>query len=230
MKNPDQPKVTIRRATAEDSAASGRICFDAFSTINAAHGFPCDFPSAEVATGLIAALFAHPGCYCVVAEEDGWIIGSNCLDERSVIKGVGPITVDPGVQSKGVGKMLMREVMERAEAQGAAGIRLVQAAFHNRSLSLYEGLGFDVREPLACLQGRTAQRSVAGCTARTATVDDVEVCNGVSRRVHGFDRGQDWSSALSAERRRWWSARDGLRGMRPSWHSLAIQRRRRTWT
>ena len=196
MKNQNQPNVTMRRATADDAAACGQICFDAFSTINAAHGFPCDFPSAEVATGVMASMFTHPGCYCVVAEADGRMIGSNCLDERSVIMGIGPITVDPAIQSRGVGKMLMRDVIERAEAQGAAGIRLVQAAFHNRSLSLYESLGFDVREPLACMQGKTVQRSVAGCTVRAATASDVNACNRLSRRAHGFDRGGDLEQSI----------------------------------
>jgi predicted N-acetyltransferase YhbS len=196
MTNPTQAKVTMRRAKAEDSAACGQICFDAFSTINAAHGFPCDFPSAEVAIGLVTALFAHPASYCVVAEAEGQIVGSNCLHEGSVIAGVGPITVNPHVQSRGIGKMLMRAVMERAEERGAAGIRLVQAAFHNRSLSLYESLGFDVREPLACLQGKTEQRNVAGCAVRAASMEDLDACNGVSRRVHGFDRGLELKESI----------------------------------
>ena len=38
-------------------------------------------------------------------------MGSNCLDERSSIFGVGPITVDPEVQSAGVGRRLMQAVM-----------------------------------------------------------------------------------------------------------------------
>jgi hypothetical protein len=92
--------------------------------------------------------------------------------------------------------MLMRAVMERAEAQRAAGIRLVQAAFNNRSLSLYESLGFDVREPLACMLGKTAQRSVAGCTARAAMASDVDACSRLSRRVHGFDRGMDLKQSI----------------------------------
>ena len=37
-------------------------------------------------------MFSHPGFYGVVAESDGRIIGSNCLDERSPIAGVRPIT------------------------------------------------------------------------------------------------------------------------------------------
>jgi hypothetical protein len=92
--------------------------------------------------------------------------------------------------------MLMRAVMERAEERGAVGIRLVQAAFHNRSMSLYQGLGFDVREPLACVQGKTEQRSVAGCAVRPATIGDLDACNGLSRRVHGFDRGTDLKQSI----------------------------------
>ena len=166
MSPKSQPDVVVRTATAEDSAICGRICYDAFSSINGAHHFPCDFPAPEAAIGALSAMFSHSGFYCVVAEIDGRIVGSNCLDERSVIAGVGPITVDPGTQNSGIGRKLMEAVMDRASERHAAGVRLVQAAFHNRSLSLYTSLGFDVREPLSCLQGRTLERSVPGCVVR----------------------------------------------------------------
>jgi hypothetical protein len=113
-----------------------------------------------------------------------------------VIAGVGPITVDPAAQNARVGRRLMHAVMERANKRGAAGVRLVQAAFHSRSLSLYEGLGFDVREPLAVMQGRTAERSVPGCTVRAAQPGDAGVCNALSSRVHGFDRGRDLAQSI----------------------------------
>ena len=190
------PSLVLRTAVPEDSAACGQICYDAFLTINRTHGFPCDFPGPEAPTGLLSMMFSHPDIYCVVAESEGRIVGSNCLDERSVIAGVGPITVDPNVQSSGIGHTLMRAVMDRANERGAAGIRLVQAAFHNRSLSLYAGLGFDIREPLSCMQGRTLQRSVDGCTVRAAQAGDVDACNALSRRVHGFDRGVDLEQAI----------------------------------
>jgi GNAT superfamily N-acetyltransferase len=191
-----RPDIVVRIARPEDSVVCGRICFDAFSTINPAHGFPCDFPVPEAAAGVISMMFASPGFYCVVAEVDGRIVGSNCLDERSVICGVGPITIDPGAQNLGVGRRLMQAVMDRANERGAPGIRLVQAAFHNRSLSLYTSLGFDIREPLSCLQGRTVERSIPGCEVRPAEHDDAEACNALSRRVHGFDRGVDQSQAI----------------------------------
>ena len=132
----------------------------------------------------------------MIAESGGRIVGSNCLDERSVISGVGPITVDPEAQNLGVGRKLMHAVMDRSDRRGAAGIRLVQAAFHNRSLSLYCRLGFDIREPLSCMQGRTAQRTVPGCAVRRAQDGDLQDCNALSQRVHGFDRSAELAQAM----------------------------------
>lgn len=191
-----QPGLVLRRAVPQDSSACGQICYDAFSTINAAHGFPCDFPGPERPIGMFEKMFSAPGFYCVVAEHEGRIVGSNCLDERSVISGVGPITVDPGAQNLGIGRRLMETVMDRANERRAAGIRLVQAAFHNRSMALYAGLGFDIREPLACMQGRTVQRNVDGCVVRSAGHADLGACNALSRTVHGFDRGTELAQAI----------------------------------
>ena len=188
--------VVIRPATPQDAPICGEICYRAFSTINAAHNFPCDFPNVEVAIGLVTAIFSAPGLYCVVAESNGRVIGSNCLDERAIIHGVGPITVDPAAQNRGVGRLLMQAVMDRSRDRGAAGVRLVQAAFHTRSLSLYASLGFDIREPLAVLQGRTRGRSIPGCTVRHATAADLNACNALSLRIHGFDRGADLAHSI----------------------------------
>src|ERR1700753_645864 len=91
--------VTIRIATPDDAAACGKICYDAFAAISNAHNFPPDLPSADAAGGLMGALFSAPGFYCVVAETGGRIVGSNCLDERAMIHGIGPITIDPGAQN-----------------------------------------------------------------------------------------------------------------------------------
>jgi predicted N-acetyltransferase YhbS len=192
----EEAQVTLRKATPEDAAVCGAISYKAFSTINAQHNFPCDFPNQETAIGVLTMLFSHPGFYCVVAESDGRILGSNCLDERSIIAGVGPITIDPDVQNRGAGRRLMQAVMDRASQRGAPGIRLVQAAFHNRSLALYTRLGFDIREPLACLQGRPTQRSVAGCAVRPAESADVDACNRLSRQVHGFERGHELADGI----------------------------------
>jgi predicted N-acetyltransferase YhbS len=196
MEPTTQSDVVIRPATPQDAPTCGQICYDAFCAINTPHGFPCDFPNADVAVGIITMLFSAPGIYCVVAESDGRIIGSNCLDERSVIRGVGPVTIDPAIQNRGVGRKLMEAVIHRSHERGAAGIRLVQAAFHNRSLSLYASLGFDIREPLSCMQGRTAVRTIPGCEVRPAGPTDLDACNAVSQHVHGFDRSTELTQAI----------------------------------
>ncbi|WP_047488063.1 GNAT family N-acetyltransferase [Terriglobus sp. TAA 43] len=196
MPSTASPEITIRAATIEDAHACGLICYDAFAAISAAHGFPCDLPSPEVGIGLLSMMFSAPGFYAVVAESDGRIVGSNVLAEQAVIYGVGPITIDPNVQNAGVGRKLMAAVMDRAERNGAAGVRLVQAAYHSRSLSLYASLGFDVREPLACLQGKTRERSVPGCVVRHAEPADEAACNALARRVHGVDRGVELAHAI----------------------------------
>lgn len=191
-----QTNLVVRPAVPEDSSLCGQICYDAFSTLNMAHGFPRDFPGPEAPIGLFSMMFSTPGFYCVVAESDGRIVGSNCLDERSTIAGIGPITIEPKAQSLGIGRALMQVVMVRANQTKAAGIRLVQAAFHNRSLALYTSIGFDVREPLSCMQGRTLQRSVPGCNVRPGQPADVDVCNALSRGVHGFDRSTELEQAI----------------------------------
>lgn len=191
------PQVIVRTVKPEDAAVCGEICFRAFSTINASHNFPCDFPNEEVAIGMLSMMFSTPGFYGVVAESDSRILGSNVLDERSTINGVGPITVDPDIQNRRVGHALMQAVIDRAAERKAAGIRLVQAAFHNRSFSLYASLGFDVREQLACIQGNPRERSIAGCSVRPASAADQEACNRLSLRIHGYDRAAELQQAIA---------------------------------
>jgi GNAT superfamily N-acetyltransferase len=190
-------EITIRRATPEDAAAAGVICYRAFHDINTAHNFPPDLPSPEAGIGVLTMTFSHPGFYCVVAESGGRIIGSNCLDERSSIAGVGPITVDTAAQNAGAGRKLMDAVMQRALERKFTGIRLLQATFHNRSLSLYTKLGFDVREPISTMTGPPIRKTMDGFHVRTALKSDLEACNRISRKIHGHDRGGELADAIS---------------------------------
>jgi predicted N-acetyltransferase YhbS len=188
--------LVLRPAVPADAERCGAICYEAFRAIATAHGFPPDFPAPEIATGVVAMVIAHPGFYGVVAERDGRIVGSNFLDERSPIAGVGPITVDPTAQDAAVGRALMGDVLARAATRGVPGVRLVQAAYHNRSLSLYTKLGFDPREPLATMSGTPLGLRVAGYAVRAATEADLDACNALCVRVHGHDRGGELRDAV----------------------------------
>ena len=51
----------LRRGMTEDAETCGRICFEAFKALADRHRFPQDFPSPEVASGLLSMLLTHPG-------------------------------------------------------------------------------------------------------------------------------------------------------------------------
>jgi predicted N-acetyltransferase YhbS len=191
--------IHIRRASSGDADACGVICYEAFKTIAEHHNFPPDFPDPQTAAGLLGQLFAYKDLYSVVAEVNGKIGGSNILWENAVIAGVGPITVDPKLQNVAVGRRLMEHVMERARERRFVGVRLVQAAYHNRSLSLYTKLGFDTQEPLSTMQGPALGLEIHGRAVRAATVADADACNKLCIRVHGFDRSQELLDAIRQE-------------------------------
>jgi GNAT superfamily N-acetyltransferase len=188
--------VRIRRATNEDSVLCGRICYDAFVTINRQHNFPPEITSPEAASFRLGMLFSHSRFYCVVAECGGRVVGSNCMDERCTIAGIGPITVDPAVQNKNIGKALMTAVLDRAREQAFPGVRLLQATFHSRSLSLYTKLGFDVRELILVMHGPALQQTIDGCSVRPATHGDLDAANNVCERVHGHNRSGELTESI----------------------------------
>jgi GNAT superfamily N-acetyltransferase len=190
--------LTTRRGTADDAQACGTITYEAFKSIAEAHNFPPDFPTPDAAIRVVGWLLGHPGFYSVIAELDGRIVGSNFLDERNPIAGVGPITIEASAQNRAVGRRLMEEVDARAAEKNFPGIRLVQSAYHARSLSLYTKRGYDVREPLACLQGSALALDVPGLTVRPANDSDLGACNTLCRKVHGHDRAGELRDAISA--------------------------------
>ena len=189
--------ITLRAGNPADAEACGIICYEAFSSIADTHNFPRDFPSPEAAIGLMSMLLPRNDIYSVVAELDGRIVGSNFLWETASISGVGPITIDPTVQNAAIGRQLMLNVMQRARDRHFAGIRLVQAAYHGRSLALYTKLGFETREPLSTMQGPALQIEIPGHVVRPATQDDLNACNTLCFKVHGHNRSRELLDAIN---------------------------------
>ena len=188
--------LTLREIQAGDADAVAGIIHAAFAGIHDHHRFPRDFPDRASAEGLANAFAAHPLIHGVVAEVDGRVVGSNFLDERGPVRGVGPITVDPAVQTTGVGRALMQAVIERGAE--ALDVRLLQDAFNSRSMALYTSLGFATREPIALLGGRPRAGVAAAIGVRPLREDDLEAAAELHRRVHGFDRSRELRDALES--------------------------------
>jgi len=190
--------VLVRPAGPDDANECGRIFYDAFESIATRHNLPVEPGSPEFTRMKVGEMLADDRIAGLVAERDANVLGSAFVDERAVIAGIGPVTVDPAAQDAGVGRALMQAVLERERARGAAGVRLVQTAYHHRSLALYAKLGFVVREPLSVLQGAAPQLSVPGRGIRPAHEQDLAACGRLCARVHGHDRDGELRDAIAA--------------------------------
>jgi GNAT superfamily N-acetyltransferase len=191
------PAPSLRDAAPADAAPAGRICHAAFKAIAERHNFAPDFPDPETAIGLMEQLIPRGDIHGVVAEAAGRVVGSNFLWEDGEVAGVGPITIDPAAQDAGIGRRLMQAAIERAEARGIRSVRLVQAAYHNRSMSLYSKLGFDAREPLSVMQGPALALRTEGLNVRTARAADIDAANALCQRIHGHTRSGALRSAIA---------------------------------
>jgi GNAT superfamily N-acetyltransferase len=199
----DEPTATdvwVRAASATDADRCAEIFYDAFESIAARHSFPPEPPSREFTRFKVADMLSNPGFVGLVAERDGELLGSAFIDERGAIAGIGPVTVEPAAQDRGVGRTLMAAALQRERERGAAGVRLVQTAYHYRSLALYARLGFVVREPLSVLQGAPPAIDAAGASGarvRPAEVADIDECEALCARIHGHDRTRELADAIA---------------------------------
>jgi ribosomal protein S18 acetylase RimI-like enzyme len=189
--------IIYRNATRNDIERLGTIAYDAFYKISTDHNFPPDFPNPETGISLAGMMIGRDDIFSVVAE-NGKILGSNFLWEADEIDGVGPITVDPAQQNSSIGRELMERVIKRSAENGKAGIRLVQAAYHNRSLALYTKLGFDVVEPLSAVNGKPFTARIENRTVRSLTPKDVEAANRLCIAAHGISRKNEIAGAAQS--------------------------------
>ena len=187
----------VRSAEPSDIPACGQAMYEAFRGIAEQHNFPPDFPSAEVAGGLLSMMLKAPDFDAFVAEEDGRVIGSIFVSRRSPVGGISVVTVDPNGQNRGVGRLLMQHGMKSLADRGHERQQLVQAGYHNRSLCLYAKLGFIATEMLSNMTGDPIRAEIPGRTVRPATEGDADACNRLCRRVHGFDRAGEVAGSIA---------------------------------
>lgn len=191
-------EVLVRDATPQDADSCARIFYDAFQSIADRHNLPVEPSSPEFTRFKVREMLADDHFAGLVAERAGAVLGSAFIDERAMIAGIGPVTVDPASQNDGVGRALMEAALERERGRAAVGIRLVQTGYHYRSLALYAKLGFVIREPLSVLQGTPPALSSPGLGVRAAREQDLAACDDLAVRVHGHDRDRELRDAIAA--------------------------------
>ena len=125
----------VRGAAPEDADACARIFFAAFASIAGRHNFPIEPGSPEFTRFAVGRMLGTEGIFGLIAEREGAIAGILFVDERGPIAAIGPVSVDPDTQDRGIGRALMEAVLRRERERGAPGVRLVQTAYHYRSPS-----------------------------------------------------------------------------------------------
>jgi len=217
--------VVVREATLEDRDSCARIFYDAFESIATRHNFPVEVPSREFGSFVVADRLSSDGFISLVAEREHEVVGGAFVDERAAIAGIGPVAVDPAAMDDGIGRALMQAALERERARRVPGVRLVQTAYHYRSLALYAKLGFVVREPLSVLQGSPPAISIPGRGVRPATEADLARCSALCVRIHGHDRTRELQDAIAAGTARVVERPDGVCGYATgfgyAWHAVA---------
>ena len=173
----------------------GRICFKAFRTIHDKHAFPRDFPTLDLAMKVIDMLVDREDFYGVVALIDGKPVGSNFLSLMDPVAGVGPITVDPASQTKGIGRALMEDVIDYADRNNIKQVRLLQDSFNMASLSLYSSLGFDAKETVALMQA--ASSGEPDESVRPITEADIPAIEELSERIYKVSRRNEVADAIT---------------------------------
>jgi putative acetyltransferase len=144
--------LAIRPETSADADAIDAVTRAAFR----------DHPHSRQTEQFIVRALRVAGALAVslVAVEDGCVVGHIAFSPVSVSDGaqgwygVGPLSVAPGRQCRGIGGALVREGLERLRALGAQGCALVgEPAYYGR-------FGF-ARDPALVLEGVPAEYFLA---------------------------------------------------------------------
>lgn len=182
-----------------------RICYDAFGALQDRHGVERDFESLATTEMLFGMMASRPDFAGYVAvdqsraaglDKDGKptkesgmkigpasgeeILGSNFVMFCDNVMGVGPITVRPDVQHKGVGTLLMSLAFCEASQRGITKIRLIQEAINTTSLALYTKMGYDCRFAAAIIRPAPADEDDARVVP--VTVEHLPVIDSLSTR------------------------------------------------
>ncbi len=176
----------------------GRICFEAFKGISEEHGFPLDLTTVEIAEHVIGLMAGNPCVHGVAAVENGKLLGSNFVSIYDDVAGVGPITIDPSTQGRGLGRSLMQWVAGEARANGKERIRLVQDSFNLASLSLYSSIGFDVKETVALMTIADAAAEASDPGIRGIVESDLDAVERLCRDCYGVSRRNEVAANVAA--------------------------------
>jgi GNAT superfamily N-acetyltransferase len=166
---------TVRALEERDADRAGDVNFVAFYDVALRHGQSPVVTTPGDARGYVRHLLAFDPLGGLVAELDGAIVGMAWIHQRRPVATIGPVAVEPRVQGRGIGRLLVERCIEAAGPR-IPQVRLVQESFNPTSLALYLRTGFRVVAPLIELElppgARTIGVGPSGARVRAAVTAD----------------------------------------------------------
>lgn len=132
--------IAIRDMTKHDLPRVGELLFNSFNSVAARYGYSPRMQNVKEGASWAWAILRHGPKEIVLAEVDHHIVGVCSLNLRGHYGGIGPVAVDPTFQGCGVGRHMMKALLQRTE--GLHAVRLFQESFNPASFSLYYSLRF----------------------------------------------------------------------------------------
>lgn len=190
----------VRTMTADDRSEVAELIYCSINSWYRAHGAPAIFVGGPRVTEVYFDVYndLNPGCGIVaVNEENGRIMGSCFYHPRKHHMSLGIMTVHPNYFGSGVGRALLRHIIDESDRRGYKSLRLTQSAINVDSFSLYNKAGFVPRHAYQDMYLRVPENGVhAGIPGvdrvRPATLDDVPGMAELEMEVSGISREEDY--------------------------------------
>jgi GNAT superfamily N-acetyltransferase len=184
--------VEIRRMTRADIAEVGRIGVDAFNDLMARHNRPPLYPDPQVGQLAATASLNLDPDRCLVAVDGDRIVGSIFYRLRGETVSVGPATVAPADQGRGIGRDLLQTVIDREP--NARSMRIMQDSLNLSSFELLVRIGYTLGEEVAMFSlpagFREDRESDPG--VRPASVEDLNEVLTMDHGLSASDRRRDF--------------------------------------
>lgn len=182
----------IRRMTRDDVPEVGRIGVEAFNELMARHNRPPLYPDPQVGHLAATAYQSIDPDRSLVATDEGRIVGSIFYRRRGETVSVGPATVAPAAQGRGVGTKLFETVIEREPA--ARSMRIMQDSLNLPSFELLVRIGYALGEEVAMftLPAGFREERDSDPSVRIARAEDMSDILKMDAERFGSDRRRDF--------------------------------------
>ncbi len=190
----------LREMTSDDRHEVAELIYASINTWYQLRGMPQIFRGGPQVTEVFYDVYSvvDPGCG-IVAEhtETGRLTGSCYYHPRPRHVSLGIMNVHPNYFGQGVGRELLRFIIDYTDSHGYKALRLTQSALNLDSFSLYNKAGFVPRyayqDMMLAVPKDGIQQSAAGSErVRDATLDDIEAMAALEMEVSGITREQDY--------------------------------------